>query len=78
MEKRDLELIEKYSPKDEVLAGLYEEHLNYEKELEGLENRSYLTADDQFRLRDLKKKKLAGRDRMEAILRKYRAVERDN
>lgn len=76
MEKRDMELIEKYGPKDKSLGNLYKEHLDYEKRLDELENRSYLTPEDQFKLKDLKKKKLAGRDQMEAILRKYRAKEK--
>lgn len=74
MEDRDIKLIEKYSSKDDVLASLYREHLKYEKELEQLENKSYLTQEDEFEVRALKKKKLLGRDRMETILRKYRAA----
>lgn len=76
MESRDLELIRKYSPKDEVLGSLYERHLGFEKELQELETKPFLTAEEEFRLKDLKKKKLMGRDLMESILRKYRAVEK--
>lgn len=78
MEERDLDLIKKYSPKDEVLSNLYEEHLDFEKELEKLENKPYLTPEEEMSLRELKKKKLAGRDKMENILRKYRAVEKSS
>lgn len=76
MEKYDLKLIEKYSPKDEMLANLYKEHLDYEKELEDLENKSLVTVSDQVRIREIKKKKLLGRDQMEMILSKYRATEK--
>lgn len=78
MEKHDIKLIEKYSATDNLLSNLYKEHLDFEKELEVLENKSYLTSDEEFRLRDLKKKKLMGRDQMESILRKYRAAEKKN
>ena len=76
MEKRDLELIEKYSTRDAVLSGLYEEHLDYEERLEELENKVRLTQDEEYEMMMLKKKKLLGRDKIEAILRKYRATER--
>jgi uncharacterized protein YdcH (DUF465 family) len=75
MEKRDLELIEKYSPRDEVLARLYNDHLLFESELSELEKRTYLTPEEEARIKELKKKKLLGKDRIEAILRKYRALE---
>lgn len=77
MEKRDMELIHKYGPSDEVLSHLYKEHLDFEKELEGLKSKSFLTPEEDWRLRDLKKRKLVGRDRMESILRKYRAAEKN-
>lgn len=76
MEKSDLELIKKYGPTDEALAHLYQEHLDFEKELEELENKSYLTPEDERVLREIKKKKLAGRDKMESILRKYRVADK--
>lgn len=76
MEDRDMKLIAKYSSSDKALSSLYQEHLDYERELDELENKSYLTTNDEIRLRELKKKKLMGRDQMEAILRKYRAAEK--
>lgn len=76
MEKRDIELIEKYSMNDKVLAELYREHLDFEKKIGELEHKHFLTADEEFKIRDLKKKKLMGRDRIESLLRKYRAAEK--
>lgn len=72
MEQRDMELIQKYSSTNKVLAELYRQHQEYENELEKLENKSYLSTTEQMRRAELKKKKLAGRDKMENILRKYR------
>lgn len=72
MEQRDLELIQKYSSTDKMLAELYKQHQEYENELEKIDNKSYLTTTEQMRRAELKKKKLAGRDKIESILRKYR------
>lgn len=76
MEQRDLELIHRYIASDDVLASLYKEHQDYEKELEDLEDKSYRTQEEELRLKQLKKKKLVGRDRIEFILRKYRAAQK--
>ncbi len=76
MEKRDLELIQKYQETDEVLSNLYTEHLDFEKKLEELEARPFLTNEEEMELRQLKKKKLMGRDQMESILQKYRSSEK--
>jgi uncharacterized protein YdcH (DUF465 family) len=75
MEQRDLELIKKFSSTDNLLSDLYKEHLKYEHEIEKLENKSYLTIDEQMKRMELKKKKLAGKDKIELILRDYRKKE---
>ena len=65
MEQRDLELIQKFGSGDSVLANLYQQHMELEKELEKLDNKSYLTVDEQMRRADIKKRKLVGKDRIE-------------
>jgi hypothetical protein len=72
MEQRDLELIEKFSSTDKVLAELYRQHVEYEEALEKFDNKSYLSVDEQMKRAEIKKKKLIGKDRLESILRKYR------
>ncbi len=72
MEQRDLELIHKLGSEDSVLASLYKEHVEFEQELEKLENKSYLSVAEQMKRMEIKKKKLAGKDKMELILKKYR------
>jgi hypothetical protein len=72
VEKRDLELIEKYIDKDIELKRYVEEHGELEKKLEDLNGKSYLTADQEIELKRLKKMKLAGRDKIEEILKRYR------
>lgn len=72
MEQRDVELIQKFSSSDLALSELYRQHMEFEKELEKLENKSYLTVAEQMRRSEIKKKKLAGKDRIEMILKGYR------
>lgn len=72
MEKKDATLIEVLAGEDEEFRKLLEQHRNLEKDLEEYERKPYLTAAENLEKTRLKKLKLAGKDRMEAILRKYR------
>ena len=76
MEKEDLELIELLTGKDPELKKFWVEHLEYERQLEGFNKRPYLTAAETLERKRLQKLKLAGRDRMEQILAKYRQKEK--
>ncbi|MFH1873643.1 MAG: DUF465 domain-containing protein [Pseudomonadota bacterium] len=76
MEQRDLELIKKYCSSDEKLKRLYDEHIDLEKKLEDLSEKSYLTPEEETEKARLKKVKLKGRDAIEVILSKYRQVEK--
>ena len=76
MEKEDLELIELLTGKDPELKKFWDEHLEYERQLEGFNRRPYLTAAETMERKRLQKLKLAGRDRMEQILAKYRQKEK--
>ena len=51
---------------------LYEEHLLLEKELEKLDQKAYLTPDEELERKKVQKLKLAGKDEMEAILSQFR------
>ena len=75
MDSRDLELIAKVGETDAELRALYDEHLAYEKLIEKLENKPYLNPTELLEVKELKKKKLAGKTRMESLLIKYRKVE---
>ena len=72
MEKRDYELIQKYISTDAELKRHMDEHEEYEKKLQDFNRRIYLTPDEELEKKRLQKLKLAGRDRIEAILSKYR------
>jgi hypothetical protein len=72
MEEKDRVLIEKYINHDEELRKYVEEHILLEKQLEELNKKVYLTPDEEIRQKKIKKLKLAGRDKIEMILRRYR------
>lgn len=72
MEEKDKLLIEKNIGNDEELRKYVEEHILLEKKLEEFNKKVYLTADEEVQQKRIKKKKLAGRDKIEMILRKYR------
>lgn len=75
MEQRDLDLITELARKDAELRILWEEHLLYEKQLEKLENKPYLTPSEVRVVKEIKKKKLAGKTKLQAILDRYRTTE---
>jgi hypothetical protein len=72
MEKQDKLLIEKHINHDIELKKFVEEHVLFEKQLDELNQKIYLTPDEEMKQKELKKLKLAGRDKIEKILKKYR------
>jgi hypothetical protein len=72
MEQRDKLLIEKHIEHDNELKQFVEEHVLFEKQLDELSEKVYLTPDEEMKQKELKKLKLAGRDKIEEILKKYR------
>lgn len=72
MEQRDIEIIEAHLGEDKALTGLYQEHVSYEKRLAKLDNKLFLTPEEERERKELQKKKLKGKDQIEALLKKYR------
>ena len=72
MEEKDKLLIEKHINSDEELKKYFEEHILYEKQLDELNKKPFLTQEEEIKQKKLKKLKLAGRDSMEMLLKKYR------
>lgn len=72
MEEKDKLLIESHIDHDEELRRYVEEHISLEKQLEELNKKVYLTQDEEVLQKKIKKLKLAGRDKIEIILKKYR------
>jgi uncharacterized protein YdcH (DUF465 family) len=69
----DLEpLIERLAVENPEFRKLQEDHAKYKQELADLISRGFLTADQQWRVSELKKLKLMGKDRMESIIRHAR------
>ncbi|WP_285906139.1 DUF465 domain-containing protein [Pseudodesulfovibrio pelocollis] len=75
MEAKDLELIEKYGAEDPELRALWEQHVVYEKLLDKVETKSFLSPTETQEVKELKKKKLAGKTKMQSLLDKYRNLE---
>lgn len=75
MEANELELLEKISEQDVELKALWEEHLLYERQLEKLENKPYLNPQEQSVVREIKKKKLNGKTKIQKILDRYKTME---
>ena len=75
MEKQDLEIIERMMTEDPELKQYIEQHREFEKQLDEFNRRPYLTTAETIERKRLQKLKLAGRDRIELILAKYREKE---
>ena len=75
MEAKDLELIEKYGAEDVQLKALWDQHMTYEKMLDKMESKTYLSPTETQEMKELKKKKLAGKTKLQGLLDKYRDLE---
>jgi len=72
LEESDIELIRKLLPNDEELRRLWAEHLDLEKKLDQYNKKRYLSSEEEMKRKEIQKLKLAGKDRIEEILSKYR------
>ncbi len=72
MEQREEELIRQHADHDQELRTLYEEHQQYKRRLETFREKSYLTTEEEMEKKRIQKLKLAQKDRMMAILARYR------
>ena len=62
-------LIQRLTEANEEFRRLREEHQAHEREIADLRARPFLTADQQWRVSELKKLKLMAKDRMETLIR---------
>jgi uncharacterized protein YdcH (DUF465 family) len=72
MEQKDQILIQKLCEENPRFRLLYEEHVLFEKQLRALDDRVYLSPEEEMDRRRMQKLKLAGKDEMEHMLRDYR------
>ena len=75
MEARDLEILEKYMTENFELKELWDEHVLFKKQLEKLEAKPFLTPAEKLTVSELKKQKLDGKTRLQAMLDGYKAAE---
>jgi len=75
MEQHEMDLIARLEGQNEELAQLWSEHQEYEKQLTRFEGKPYLSPAEDAELKSLKKQKLAGKTKIQAILDKHRQSE---
>lgn len=68
MEKKDLEMITKLGEDNPEIKILWEEHQLYEKQLDKLEKKAYHSPEEIRVIKDLKKKKLSGKTKLQKLL----------
>lgn len=72
MEQHELDLIDRLIKTDAELAELWKAHLEYEKQLSRFEGKPYLSPAEDAEFKQIKKMKLAGKTKIQAIMDKYR------
>lgn len=58
--------------KNEEFKKAFRQHKGYEKKLESLKKKGYLSEEEKLEVRELKKKKLALKDKMYYLITEYR------
>jgi uncharacterized protein YdcH (DUF465 family) len=66
------ELKERLLKENQAFKKLFKEHQSYEKKLEKLTSKSFLTDEEVLEEKDLKKRKLALKDRMYLLMTEFR------
>jgi len=69
---KEEELINRLMKEDEDFIKIKKSHTELAGQLDELEKKHFLTPQDEMEIKVIKKKKLAYKDEMEKILRKYR------
>ena len=72
MEQKDEEFIKSLLDRDPELKRYYDEHVTLERQLAEFQGRSHLTPEEEVEKKRIQKLKLAGKDRIMAILSRHR------
>ncbi|WP_432736782.1 DUF465 domain-containing protein [Maridesulfovibrio sp. FT414] len=72
MEQREIELIEQLAGKDSQINALWSQHNEYKKLITKMEAKSYLSDIETQEVKELKKKKLAGKTKLQALLNQHK------
>ncbi len=75
MEQQDLELVATHLEHDEERKALWEEHVGFERILERYSGKAALSPGEDLEVKEYKKKKLAGKTKIQALLEKYKRQE---
>ncbi len=70
--KREEEIRKKLLEEDEEFRKLYEEHQLYERKIEELLSKGFLTPEEETEIKVMKKMKLLLKDKMQFIINKYK------
>lgn len=65
-------IIERLAQENEEFSRMVREHADLDRQVSELERRVHLSTDEEIELKRIKKLKLAGKDRIEAMLAAYR------
>ncbi len=71
MEEQDLDMLQQLCDAKPRFRLLFEEHRVLERQLEMLNQRPYLTPEEEIERKKMQKLKLAGKDEMEAMIRAW-------
>ncbi len=66
------ELKELLLKENEDFKKLYQEHQSYDKKLKAFMTKGFLTEEDELKVKELKKRKLALKDRMYLMMAEFR------
>lgn len=77
MEERELQLLKELAPTHPDLQLLWDDHILFEKQLEKLEGKKYLTPTEEQQVRQLKKQKLEGKTKLVDLLAQYGAARKE-
>jgi len=69
----DQVLVEQLCNENPRFRKLYEEHLLLEKQLSEMDQKTFITPEEEMERKKVQKLKLAGKDEMEGILRSLRS-----
>lgn len=72
MQANDQTLVQQLCDGNARFRMLYEEHMLLEKDLRKLEQKTFLTPEEEVEKKKIQKLKLAGKDEMELILIRHR------
>ncbi len=72
MEQREIEIIEQLAGQDSQISALWSQHNEYKKLITKMESKSYLSDTEAQEMKELKKKKLAGKTKLQALLDQHK------